>query len=239
MAVPSLVDTLWKGRGPVSGTSREIQKRGRIILQQDGTTQATDPRDLIGRVDRKVALDLGGTEQVSKNQGGVGTEDVGQEVWGLQTLGLVARVFTGLITSVPFMVKYRPPMCSPFVKIRKKRIFFSSTGTVNARENVYRKGSLPSFCLLVFKISHRNGLSLQAFKEHTMLCSDQSLCSSLVLFPRKKNQTRVMNQQGTLSCFFTDFPRYLERLSFITSFLVYWSLTRSLHSFKYIILHIF
>lgn len=115
MAVPSLVDTLWKGRGPVSGTSREIQKRGRIILQQDGTTQATDPRDLVGRVNRKVALGLGGTEQVSKNQGGVGTEDVGQEEWGLQTLGLVARVFTGLITSVPFMVRYPPPhpVCSP------------------------------------------------------------------------------------------------------------------------------
>lgn len=48
-----------------------------------------------------------------------------------------------------------------------------------------------------------------------------------------------MNRRGTLSCFFTDFPQHRERLSFITSFLVYWSLICSLHSFKYIILHIF
>lgn len=83
-----MVDTLWKGRGPVSGTSREIQKVGRIILQQGGTTQATYLRDLVDSVDRKVALGLGGTEQVPKEPvtgtdqgtGRVGTEGVGHEM---------------------------------------------------------------------------------------------------------------------------------------------------------------
>lgn len=80
-------------------------------------------------------------------------------------------------------------------------------------------GSDPSpLPALVFKTCLGNGLSLQALEERTILCSAQSVCSSLVLL--EKNQMRVMNHRGTLL--------FLYRLSSVSREVAFYNLFSTL-----------